>query len=283
MSIETIRFSSIYKRVRYAYIEVRRKRPAGQESEKITIKMNDLKKQDDVQNDLKARPPARKRSARRTAVRSGRPPKELAGEVEERIIDAARKVFLQRGFEGASIDEIATLARAGKPTIYARFRDKRALFTAMMTREILARIEQFKIDVPTEGSIEERLTGAGIGVLRWVLHGDRVALMRLAIAEVHRFPELASSVSRSAHDLSTEAGARALHEIAQGDELATKPAFAPQRLPTTARSFLDLVVRPILLRALYEEKPEAMLPEIGPRVASSVAFFLAACRSDGVE
>ena len=44
--------------------------------------------------------------AKRAAVRCGRPPKELAGEVDARILDAARKVFLERGFEGASIDEI---------------------------------------------------------------------------------------------------------------------------------------------------------------------------------
>src|SRR5215475_11557418 len=178
-----------------------------------------------------------KGSARRARVRFGRPPKELAGEVEERILDASRKVFLERGFEGASIDQIAALARSGKPTIYARFPDKRALFTAVMTREILARLEQFHFegDVPAEGSIEERLTGAGLGVLRWILDSYRVELMRLAIAEVQRFPDLASSVSRSARELSTEVAARFLREIAQSDELGTEPAFAPQRLPTTAR------------------------------------------------
>src|ERR1700739_1386530 len=73
---------------------------------------------------------------KRAAVRFGRPPKELAGEVDTRILDAARKMFLERGFEGASIDEIAAAARWGKPTIYARFRDKRALFTNVVTRDI---------------------------------------------------------------------------------------------------------------------------------------------------
>ena len=221
-----------------------------------------------------------KASARRAAVRFGRPPKELAGEVEDRILDAARSIFLQRGFEGASIDEIAKAARSGKPTIYARFPDKRALFTAVM-RDMVARIEQFKGDMPAVGSIEERLVRAGLAVLRWILDSDRVGLMRLAIAEVHRFPDLASSVSRSARDLSSEVGARFLGEIVQSDELGTQPAFAPHRLPTTARSFLDLVVLPILFRALFEQNREALRPEIGPHIASSVAFFLGACRNGG--
>ena len=232
-------------------------------------------------NDLKETSVTSKRSARRPAVRFGRPPKALAGKVEERILDAARKAFLERGFEGASIDEIARAARSGKPTIYARFPDKRALFTAVM-RDMVARIEQFKGDMPAVGSIEERLVRAGLAVLRWILDSDRVGLMRLAIAEVHRFPDLASSVSRSARDLSSEVGARFLGEIVQSDELGSQPAFAPDRLPTTARTFLDLVVLPILFRALFEQNREALRPEIGPHVASSVAFFLAACRHDGV-
>src|SRR5262249_14360250 len=73
---------------------------------------------------------AERSAGRRHAVRVGRPPRELAGEVESRILNAARRAFLERGLDGASVDEIARIARAGKPTIYARFPNKEALFTA---------------------------------------------------------------------------------------------------------------------------------------------------------
>ena len=73
-------------------------------------------------------------------MRIGRPPQELAGEVDARILDAARRVFLERGLDGASIDEIAEAARAGKPTIYARFPGKEALFTAVVMRNVAANI-----------------------------------------------------------------------------------------------------------------------------------------------
>jgi len=131
-------------------------------------------------------------------------------------------------------------------------------------------------------AVPERLAGAGLALLRWALNSDRIGLLRLAIAEVHRFPDLASSVSRSARDLSTEVTGRFLREITQSDEPGTRPAFAPQHLLTTARSFLDLVLLPLLVRPMFEEKLEALRPEIGPHIARSVAFFLAACRSDGV-
>jgi AcrR family transcriptional regulator len=125
---------------------------------------------------LKKTPAAK---TKRAAVRVGRPPKELAGEVDARILDAARKIFLERGFEGASIDEIAEAARSGKPTIYARFRDKRALFTEVVMRDILSRITEFKTGVPAGATIEERFTSAATTLLHWGIDSERIALMRL--------------------------------------------------------------------------------------------------------
>jgi AcrR family transcriptional regulator len=224
----------------------------------------------------------KKPAPRRVKVRFGRPPKELAGEVDTRILDAARKVFLERGFEGASIDEISEVARSGKPTIYARFRDKRALFTAVVTRDILSRIAEFKVEVPTGATIEARLISAASTLLHWSLDGERIGLMRLAIAEARRFPDLASTVGRTARNLSTELGVRLLGELTQSDELRSLPAFAPKHLTTTARFFLDLIAVPMLLRALFEVNLEALDAEIDAHVARSVPFFIAACRRGGV-
>jgi AcrR family transcriptional regulator len=220
--------------------------------------------------------------AKRAAGRSGRPPKQLAGEVDARILDAARKVFLEYGFEGASIDEIAEVARSGKPTIYARFRDKRALFIEVVTRDILSHITEFKGEVPTGATIEKRLTSAAITLIHWGFDNDRIGLMRLAIAEARRFPDLASTVSRKARELSTELGVHLLGELTQFDELGSLPAFAPERLATTARLFLDLIAVPMLLRALFELNLKTLDAEIDVHVARSVAFFLAACRNGGV-
>jgi AcrR family transcriptional regulator len=219
-----------------------------------------------------------KAPAGRPAMRYGRPPKKLAGEVEARILDAARKVFVARGFEGASMDEIALAARAGKRTIYARFGDKRALFKTVVTRDVVARITEFKGAAPTGATFEERLTNLAAVTVRWTLDRERMGLMRLAVAEAGRFPDIASSVIRTARALSTEVAARRLGEMTQSDQLGALAAFAPERLATTARFFLDLVVVPFLLQALFEVDPKTLQAEIGPHVTRSVAFFLAACR-----
>jgi AcrR family transcriptional regulator len=220
---------------------------------------------------------------KRVAVRSGRPRRELAGEVDERILDAARRVFLERGLSGASIDEIANLARAGKPTIYARFPSKEALFAAVVMRNVSAIIGQFEGHAPTGRTIAERLTRFGVNLLDWALAGDTVDLMRVGISEARRFPDLADSVHGMARQCGEGAVGRLLSEMAQSDGLGTLPAFAPERLAMTVQFFMDLVFKPMIFRALYGEKLETLRTEIAAHVASRVDFFLAACRQETVQ
>jgi AcrR family transcriptional regulator len=218
----------------------------------------------------------------RAAVRFGRPPKALAGAVEERILEAARKVFLERGFEGASIEEIAEAARSGKPTIYVRFPGKEALFAAVVMQRVAANTARFETLAPTGATIDERLQSVAVAVIQSILASDAIGLMRVAIAEARRFPHLASSVYTMARERGAQVVARLLAETAQSDELGTLPAFAPEHLATTTRFFQDVVLFPMLFRALFGEEHGQLDAEIKPHVTCSVAFFLAACRHEGV-
>src|ERR1700759_4347080 len=53
------------------------------------------------------------------------------------ILDGARKVFLDLGFDGASMGEIARAAAVSKGTLYAYFADKNRLFEAIVEEETL--------------------------------------------------------------------------------------------------------------------------------------------------
>jgi AcrR family transcriptional regulator len=223
----------------------------------------------------------RTRSEKRTIVRIGRPPRELAGEVETRILDAARHVFLERGLAGASVDEIADFARAGKPTIYARFPSKEALFAAVMLRNV-AEVTSAEVHIPAGADIEERLVSLGVTLLEGILASNTIGLMRLGISEARRFPDLANSVHHMARERGVEAVARLLGEVAQSDNIGALPAFSPEHLATTTSFFLDLVLWPLLRRALFGEKIEELEAELTPYVTHRVAFFLAACRRGGV-
>jgi AcrR family transcriptional regulator len=232
-------------------------------------------------NEMARTSPTKKRSVTRAPGRSGRPPNELAGEVEERILDAARKVFLDRGFEGGSIEEIAEVARSGKPTIYARFRDKKALFTAAVTRYVVAKQSRLVNFSPSGKSLEERLANIGEAVLQEVLTPEWIGLLRLAIAEARRFPDLGSVVIRMTRERGAETMIRLLGEAVESGEVGTFPAFSPDRLAVTARYFIDLILLPHLLRALSGEHLKTLQAEIGPHVSQRVVFFLSACRNGG--
>jgi len=52
----------------------------------------------------------------------------------EQILQGALSVFLEMGYERASMDKIATEANVAKQTIYSNFKDKESLFTALMDR-----------------------------------------------------------------------------------------------------------------------------------------------------
>jgi AcrR family transcriptional regulator len=228
-----------------------------------------------------AKPTPRRRSRGRRPARTGRPPRELAGECETRILDAAATVFLERGFEGASVDEIADVARAGKPTIYARFSGKEALFAAVVARLVRQHTGSLPSVAVPGSTLEDRLERLAEAFLGNVLAPDSVGLVRAAIAEARRFPKLASSVGRMARERGLEAVAAAMAEIARSDGTPPLPAFAADRLPATARRFIDMVLLPLLMRALLGEDRAALERETGAHVAATVAFFLAACRHDG--
>jgi AcrR family transcriptional regulator len=223
---------------------------------------------------------ARKRYVAGRAIRLGRPPRALAGAVEERILDAAKKVFLERGFEGASIDEIAEVARAGKPTIYARFPGKETLFAAVMARKVRENTSSFESIAPTGVTPEERLASIATAILHKVLAVETVGLCRATVAEAPRFPDLAASVHRMAHQRTSEAVAELLGELPEFNNLM---AFAADRRGATAHQFIELIVLPMMMRALFGEDLTALRADIGPHVARTVTFFLAACRHGGTD
>src|SRR5271165_5880064 len=66
----------------------------------------------------------------------GRPTREEAAQRDERLIEVATNLFMERGFEGTSIDAVAEAAGVSKPTVYSRYHDKKGLFAAVLRRRI---------------------------------------------------------------------------------------------------------------------------------------------------
>src|SRR6195952_4782416 len=75
------------------------------------------------------------------------------------ILDGARRVFMDLGFDGASMGEIARAAGVSKGTLYVYFTDKAKLFEAMVEQECaLQKMSAFKLD-PENPDVADALTG----------------------------------------------------------------------------------------------------------------------------
>jgi hypothetical protein len=81
-----------------------------------------------------------------------------------------------------------------------------------------------------------------------------------------------------ARERGMEAITRLLCEMAEGEELGALRAFSADRLQTAGRIFLDIIVLPMVVGALFGDSLESLRAEIPEHVSSRVSFFLAACR-----
>lgn len=83
-----------------------------------------------------------------------------AAETRERILQAALRLFAQKGFDGTSVDEVVTAAKINKRMVYHYFSNKRGLYAAALERvfEQLATLEAGVFtDAPSPGIALERL------------------------------------------------------------------------------------------------------------------------------
>lgn len=108
---------------------------------------------------------------------------------DQAIIEAARALFIEKGY-GASIDEIAERAGVVKQTIYARFKSKDALFAACIRAGAENIVAPLLEDMPGR-STRETLAEFARQFRQVVAEPENLRFLRLLIAQVDQFPELA--------------------------------------------------------------------------------------------
>lgn len=157
----------------------------------------------------------------------------------EAILVAALQVFGRDGFTDGKVDDIARLAGVAKPTIYNRFGDKQALFTAAVRRgsasandrvlEVINSLDLHPADLRAE------LEQLGQALVGCVSHDEGSALMRLQFGERARFPELLDGIRETNRARTVDALAGKLAQLSTAGYLTLRDA------PRAARQFMSLV------------------------------------------
>ena len=110
------------------------------------------------------------------------------------IREAAAAVFLEKGYQGTSMDEIAAAAQVSKQTIYTHFANKEELFADLVLGNV-ERVDEFVSTmvrtVEDAGDIESGIQELARRYIRLVVRSDVLRLRRLVLGEVGRFPDLA--------------------------------------------------------------------------------------------
>jgi AcrR family transcriptional regulator len=106
------------------------------------------------------------------------------------IIEGARSVFLQQGFDAASMNDIARGAGVSKGTLYVYFDTKEQLFQAIVNEECLLQAETtFKLDA-ADRDIKGTLTRVGAAFIQFLCSPAKASAMRTVMAIAERMPEI---------------------------------------------------------------------------------------------
>jgi AcrR family transcriptional regulator len=219
----------------------------------------------------KQRPATPRRDASKS--RGGRPTKSAAIERDQRLIEVATRLFLDRGFDATSLDAVAEAARVSKPTVYARYGDKRGLFTAVLRREIsrwlapLSAAAETQLGNTSDISVEQRLVAIGREMLTFTCGPDAMAFSRMMTAQAINFPDIAKLGKEEGWLKAVATTARFF------DHLAAQGALDVDDTTIAAEVFLDVVVGHTHRMATFGTPMEIKSAE--KRVRAAIKLFLA--------
>ena len=79
--------------------------------------------------------------------------------MEERILTCAERLFLEKGFDGTSMSDIALCVGINRPTLHYYFRTKDKMFRAVLARIVLSFVPQvYDIVAGRDKSVAERVS-----------------------------------------------------------------------------------------------------------------------------
>ena len=135
-----------------------------------------------------------------------------------RVLDAARQLFMERGYEAATIRDIAAAADLSTGAVFASFSDKADLFNAVMAEDRHRMVDLLRQADRPDARVEDALfalSEAGYG-----FHAEQMPLLQAAVSLSWSQGLGGQFGDRPSHDLALDAVMTALHRGVERGELA---------------------------------------------------------------
>lgn len=143
---------------------------------------------------------------------------EQREETRRRVLDAAERVFVKRGFEAASVEEIAEIAGFTRGAVYSNFRDKDDLYVTVLETRMQSKVAEIEAAVRGARDWPARIAAMRAKFLDGACHDDTPVLYAELQLAAGRHPELRRKL-RALFDRHVETFARLVggeHEAPAG-------------------------------------------------------------------
>jgi AcrR family transcriptional regulator len=185
------------------------------------------------------------------------------------ILNGARKVFMDLGFDGASMGEIARAAGVSKGTLYVYFADKNRLFEAIVEEESLAQ-GKVAFNFDPERDVTTTLREFGQAYLELLCRPGGASAIRTVMAIAERMPDVGRRYYERVldHSISRLAGYLAAH-VATND-------LAIDDCRLAASQFMQVCQASLFLPFIFQAAPAPSAERIAQVIDSATRMFLAA-------
>ena len=185
------------------------------------------------------------------------------------ILDGASKVFMDLGFDGASMGEIARAAGVSKGTLYVYFADKNRLFEAIVEREMLDQ-QKLAFDFDPERDVPATLREFGRAYIELLCRPGGGSAIRTVMAIAERMPEVGRRYYEQVLEKTIQRLASYLETHVQSNELAIADC------ELAASQFMLMCQASLFLPFIFQAAPPPSAERIAQVTESATGMFLAA-------
>ena len=163
--------------------------------------------------------------------------KVARGGSRDAIVEAAARLFLERGFGAVSMDELAETAGVARRTLYNQFASKEEIFREMLLRVSRDLENAFPPGIETQGNVEDVLRLVARMILDLHKNPEYLGFLRMVVADSRQFPWIAGELAAVMDPLNDRLARYLAHLTAMGVLNCRNPLLAAHQFMGALNEF----------------------------------------------